>query len=183
MRLALNLLSGGAFVSTFVITLFIFRFLDQLVMEVKIRDRFLRLAFAAFNGVTAFYGMTFYHNTIPWAVLVLVLDICYVLEYVIMSRDELKVYTYMGSLIFFNNLMVYVLVYSVSRFFPLWDEAVDLYQRAVFGLANLIYIGIIILYRLPTFPVRELLLYIIRPAGWASEINFWMPGSRQTVSL
>lgn len=176
MSLVLDFLPFGVFISTMVLTLFIFQFMDQLIIEVKLRNRLFRFVLAAVNGALVVCAISFYErldSLSPTAFLVLFLAVCYVIEYAIMSKDKVVSYFFLGSAVFFNYLMVYVLMYSVSRLI-LYDSVSSVqYQSVVLIFANLICVGIIILYRLPFFPVKELKRIIHSPESLL--LNIWFP--------
>ena len=175
MQFMLNLSLLAVFVFTFAMSLFLFRLLDRLAAGVKNTRRFAHLAVAFSDALISTWVIAAWNHQIPLVLLILVLDIVWLLEYALLSRDTLPAYFFLGSAVFFNHIMVYIMVYSLYRYLPFYtiEAGAILYHRIVFVTTELLCIVIFMLFKLPAFPANE--IKDIIHSRESLLLNIWFP--------
>ena len=164
----------AVFIFTFAMSLFLFRFLDRLVAVVKNTRRFAHLVVAVGDGLIVTWVIANWNYQIPLAVLILALDVCWVMEYTLLSRDTVRAYFFLGSAVLLNHLMVYIIVYSLYHLLYTIVAANNIfYQRFMFVTVEFLCIVIFLLFQLPAFPAMEIKKII--HSRESVLLNIWFP--------
>ena len=148
----------AVFFSTFLLTICLFRFCDQYVVEKRIDSKALMVLFAFIDGIYATVAMSLYDSGMPVLYLLLFVNIFHTLEHAFMGKDSPGVYLFLGSGSLQNYLMGYIILFSIYRIMPvdIFDINGKVYQQAMFATVNVLMALLLLLLMTPLFPMKEL---------------------------
>ena len=187
MKLLFNVLASYPviFLSTTLLTLYLFATLDILVAELRKRPAILRLLLAAFNGTLAcvYLGLVGKYNpNSPTMILVFLIVCVGTLSHALLGRDDRGSYGLMGGCCLIKSISIYLISYSAYRILPFdfQEYGGALCQRVVFTVTCLVLCLFVSFFRTKWFPGRELNI-AIHTREYNLLQHIWFPASNATL--